>query len=172
MSSDRIEILDATTAARLGHCSGPTTAGECPAADEGPVPCAGRLVRPPGADPQAWPMWVPPDSHHCPLGSAHRAAECLRQADFYQDAWLAGLRRQTELVHHLAAAGDKRFKDEPPDELARISRLRWLGSPYAQELARMEQTFRQRAQGYLAFARRYPYRYPAERSHPTGASDR
>lgn len=147
----------------MNRCQGPRDEGDCPRAGQGAVPCAGFLVRPPNADPKQWPLWVPPDSRHCPLGWARRAADCLRQAEYHRDRWLAGLERETELVRRLAEAGDKRFTGKPAEERARICDVRWSRSAYAQELATLEQTYRQRAQAYLAFARAHPYRYPGER---------
>jgi hypothetical protein len=60
MSTQSIEILDPGTGKVVDVCRGPTSSGRCPRAGmNGVVPCAGHLIRPPGADRRLWPLSVP-----------------------------------------------------------------------------------------------------------------
>ena len=62
-----MDILDTTTNEVISHCSGPTAQGDCPlASPDGIVLCNGCRVAGPGAGPEYFNLWVPPDSRHCP----------------------------------------------------------------------------------------------------------
>jgi hypothetical protein len=67
MEDDLVDILDNDTFAVVDQCHGPV-GGRCPQADwKGVVACAGRRIDPADAGGEYRKLWVPPDSHHCPL---------------------------------------------------------------------------------------------------------
>ena len=68
MTGARVDILDASSGEVVGHCHGPTLAGQCPRLDqEGTPPCIGHRIVPLSAGPDGWLRWVPPTARYCPL---------------------------------------------------------------------------------------------------------
>lgn len=153
MTTQSVEIRNATTGAVVDHCRGPSETGVCPRAGrDGVVACAGRLVVPPDADPRHGPLWVPPESRHCVLGWSLQAILHLKQAEMYHRQWLAGLAKEINHVRVRAEYRDSRFEYMTPSELERIGRWRWTHSHRAKSLDALERDCRERARMYLAFA--------------------
>jgi hypothetical protein len=153
MISKDIAILDPGTGARIGICHGPTASGTCPfARRNGIVPCAGRLIAPPGADHRFWPLAVPPDHRYCELGWNALAVACLAEAEDCRAKWRAGADSETRRVLARAAKGDPRYRKMTPAQLKTTGLWRWRLSTSAVQLRKAEDKQRERARAYLGFS--------------------
>ena len=153
MSTHGVDVIDAETGDVIGVCPGPAPSGTCPfAGKNGVVPCAGHLIRPPGADRRFWPLPVPRHHRYCELGWNARAQHCLAEAEDCRARWQAGANSQTQWVFARAAAKDPRFKKMNSSQLRETGLWRWRLSTSAIQLAKAEEKQRDRARMYLRFA--------------------
>jgi hypothetical protein len=153
MTRQGIQILDPDTGEVVGACRGPTASGECPyAGKDGVVPCAGHLIRPPGADRGLWPLSVPRHYRYCEVGWNAKAISCLTEAEACRDKWRAGAAKETERVFARAAAGDPRYRKMTVSQLQTTGLWRWRLSTPAVQLSKSEEKNRERARLYLTFA--------------------